>query len=824
MLLLHQSSRLSASILELRQIMKKAFQHLLPPHLSPEPATDDALPDVDEIELNFEDCLKLLANLLFAHSESDLGRHQRLVSLSYALYRTFRVEHFQALGRAGDKLHQEIGFLGRLRTSFRVLVAATRQIPGFENLSLIPVNRLKIWKNLSSQEWSLAETFRALDLQLNDTAIDQLMGPSRSKIRWTRNKLSNDFSRLKSPRWEVHAEIQLIIFTLNYPDEIANGRRIDYIGCSRYSCLLCSKFLHCYQALGTRGCHGKLYNHSWTIPLGEKLGYDQQHMLLGAVIEIIPWMRKELIGNTKLSTQRRPEAKESTVGGSLIDILIPETTSRKNHEQNHAASEYLHRQRAQNSYVQFEKMRCVSSFQYCSRHSQRCMLRITLKSLENPAEDEEDSRIRNRHDETLVENTAEFCDGCGENETTRRCSHCQASLFCSEPCERDMSLSHLLKCNMRQVTSADYLCDDVLDDRLPEDPQLRQDYWFDQCQNKTEESQLFGVFAGLIHYHPNRVTREKLHQWRSDSGGNPYLVGKIIEKFKELPENRRGQYFPWFLQHRIRFEQAAYNQAPDPMMQVQNMQAKAWKYLTPEDQRKHFEDLSPFAKQHCFVFYSLAVSHQYPPPMNRERCHWFDFGFVVSRNQHEEAVLGSLYLTMLFGSTLETEYYQSVGSTSRVGRMSKKDPICSFDEFWKTWERGKLMTLFDKCWPDLPAENKWTMLTEYDLLGRMRVFLETETPRPSIWRLRHFLAMEGISVESAAFEIAQAARHYGFSEQLDTRTIMELKDFYLQLLEKAEPLTVHRERVRGSLLHFAERRVGNITPRVKELLEGLQSR
>jgi uncharacterized protein YhaN len=130
------------------------------------------------------------------------------------------------------------------------------------------------------------------------------------------------------------------------------------------------------------------------------------------------------------------------------------------------------------------------------------------------------------------------------------------------------------------------------------------------------------------------------------------------------------------------------------------------------------------------------------------------------------------------------------------------------------------MTLFNKCWPDSSTE-KTPMFAEYNLLARLRVFLEAEIPRPSIWRLRHFLAMEDVSVESAASGIAQAARDYGFPEQLDVRATMELRDFHLQLLKKAEPLAIHRERIEGNLAQFAEGHVDIITPRVKEVLRGL---
>jgi hypothetical protein len=820
LLLRHQSSRLNATIVDLRQTMKN-LQHLLPQRSSSELTGNSIIPDIDGTMLDFEDCLKLLAQLLFGNGDSGLERHDSLVALSHALYRTFPAEEFQALGRQGEKLHRVIGFLGRLQMSFHDLVAAARQISGFDGLSLIPVVRLKIRKKPSSQEWSLAKTFDALNIQVSDTAIEKLMKPSSSKIKWTKNKLITDFSRLKSPTWEVHAEIQLIAFTLSHPNDVANGKRFDYIGCSRYTCLLCSKFLDCFQGLKTRGCHGKLYNHSWTLPRGDSLGKDEQQALYGAVIGVISWMRKKLIRSTMLPAQRRPEVKESTIGGSLISML---ETSQGGHQQDYAISEYLRRQRAQNLHRQSNQKRSV--FQYiliallgiCGY-----MLRSILISLLNFVEDGEVSRVEVRNP-TLLRSTMNFCTMCYEVETTRRCSHCREGLFCSENCERKMPLSHLLKCNMRQVTSADYLFEDVLGDTIPTDPQVREDYWFERCHNTHEESHLSGLFAGLLLYHPDHITRETLHQWRSEPGGNTYLVAKIAEKFEELPKSSAGSYFPWFLRHRKRFELSAGHEsiprAPSPMTQVRNMQAKARKYLAPEDQNKDFTDLTPFSKMHCFAFYSMTIGGQYPPPMNRGDCYWFDFGFVVCRDRHEESLLGTMYNTMLFGSTSQLEYAESLKSSTLARIVKKREPACTFDEFWRAWDKGKLMTIFNKCWPEFTTQHTYEP-TEYSILNRLREFIEAETPRPSIWKLRHFLALEDVSVESAVPDIAWAARDYGFSESLDTRMTMELRNIYVQLFEKAEPMETYCERMKGNLVQFAERHVDGMTLRIKELLQGL---
>lgn len=355
-LLRHQSSRLKDVIAELRQIMK-SFQHLLPEHSPSDSTSHDVLPYTDGVVLDLEDCLKLLTKWLFGDGGSGVERHDSLVNLSHFLYRNFPVEHFQALGKAGNRLHKEIGFLGRLKSSFRVLVAAARQVPGFDDLSLIPVVGLKTRKKPMSQQWSLAKTFDALDIELSDVAVEKVMGPPGSKARWTKNKLLNDYARLKSPTWEVHAEIQLIIFVLSHPEKVSNGKRFDYIGCSKYSCVLCYKFLHFFHALKTRGCHGKLYDRSWTIPMGEGLGENEEHMLSVALTNVVSWMRQELNARRMSSARRRTEVRESTIGGTLT--AIPGVIER-NCQQSHGVHEYLHRQRAQNSQLQSNKERWVS--------------------------------------------------------------------------------------------------------------------------------------------------------------------------------------------------------------------------------------------------------------------------------------------------------------------------------------------------------------------------------------------------------------------------------------------------------------------------------
>ena len=99
-----------------------------------------------------------------------------------------------------------------------------------------------------------------------------------------------------------------------------------------------------------------------------------------------------------------------------------------------------------------------------------------------------------------------------------------------------MPLSHLLKCNMQQVTSADYLFADVLANTIPTDPRVLEDYWFNQYHSPNKKSHLLRLFTKLLLYHPDHISRKTVHQWQSEPGRNPYLVAQIVIKFEELPK------------------------------------------------------------------------------------------------------------------------------------------------------------------------------------------------------------------------------------------------------------------------------------------------
>lgn len=97
----------------------------------------------------------------------------------------------------------------------------------------------------------------------------------------------------------------------------------------------------------------------------------------------------------------------------------------------------------------------------------------------------------------------------------------------------------------------------------------------------------------------------------------------------------------------------------------------------------------------------------------------------------------------------------------------------------------------------------------------MRGELELRFKHPSIWRLKHLLALTETQVRSVLLgqtfsdipELRDAAEEYGFSAaMIGTKQLSSLADFYRRLLKKEalDPMEVHRARAAGRLLELVE--------------------
>ncbi|KAK4112870.1 hypothetical protein N656DRAFT_79627 [Canariomyces notabilis] len=207
---------------------------------------------------------------------------------------------------------------------------------------------------------------------------------------------------------------------------------------------------------------------------------------------------------------------------------------------------------------------------------------------------------------------------------------------------------------------------------------------------------------------------------------------------------------------------------------------------------------------------------------------WYNFGFVVCENLHAERSLAGLYMHMLLGNRPTLDYFASLGITP-MDFPPANPPTCPFEQFWKAWEAGTLMDLFD-------TYGNRGLLTacgeSIDLLfPDLREFLsypggpesDMRFPRPSVWRLRQFLAIEGANVLTVAPTISRAAIEYGFKPGLDARTRLELHAFYTSIFRRGVRTgEVDGALKRGKLDEVADRWYGEPVPeRVRVVLRAV---
>ncbi|KAK3322760.1 hypothetical protein B0H66DRAFT_474160 [Apodospora peruviana] len=712
-LLMHSESRIQSYLVDVRQLLKRYQQHYDTAHQRVQ---------VDTTSLDSE--LSELCVAVFGQHPSTASRNDALVTRAHAIHKMFSSADFESLGfPASASLRTALGYLGRPRTSFHAL------------------------------PWSVAQTFRQLGQPLTDDQVHSLLGSNGRKARWTKARLLQEFGKLRSPTWEVHAEMQLLQHCILAAP--SDGRMVPYFGCSKRSCFLCWSFLDLFQGFKSRGCHGKLYN-LWGLPTFEGAKAEDMRKVAGTVRGLESLLTKEILhGNDGAPTL----AKESTIGPSSIHTTMPT----------------------------YERPGLVNTvMRYLDNQRLNVLFPATDSGRENAYEDSDTAMASNVENE--VETNTDANEGpCGnfdcEKRTTRRCSRCHGRRYCSLWCEEDDIYSHKFECSRGAITTADLLERDCYADELPKDPQVREDFGFTRCRNKTEESHLFGVYQGILKILD--VTAAEMHSWRMEG----ILTEKIIETFSARPEGSRGGYYPWFLRnkHVLDERHKVVRDEDDPALNVQRMLSKARPYLSASDQNTPVDGLVPWAKQNCFLFLALLLDSAHPPPTMPNLDLWYDFGFPVCTDPHAESTLASLYKDLLLGNRPIRDYFSSLGST----HFTPADfPTCPFEQFWKAWEAGTLMDLFDTYgthggrtaygesidarFPDLREFLSYPGVSESDM----------RFSRPSVWRLRQFLAVEGANVLTTAPSISRAAIEYGFGPGLDVRTQLDLHAFYTRIFQR----------------------------------------
>jgi hypothetical protein len=365
--------------------------------------------------------------------------------------------------------------------------------------------------------------------------------------------------------------------------------------------------------------------------------------------------------------------------------------------------------------------------------------------------------------------------------TSRKCSICNKDFYCSDYCQDKRSGSHLFTCTKRPLTSADYLFKWLIEDLLPKDEDVLEDFGFNQLTSFADQCKLFGLYRGMCL--SEKVTVEDFHKWQVEGS----LVANIKEFYYQIPETHRGGYFPWFLKHthilerRITSKEATENT-------IATFYDQARSYLDSEDQHKTPQELKPDAKADCYHMLALNLHMAYPHPIEHN---WYTFGFCTCRGEHEEGELGGLYQRLLLGDKL-FEDVMPKWHFRTLGRC--KFQTATFTEFWHSYQSGTLIQLMDS--KGLKGfRSGFPFLEEF-------LSVPPSGPHLSVWDLKQFIAIND-PAEHPPIPALQV--DYGF---MNCRTFEEtciLMEIYKRLLQKADPLELHKACLAGKLFVFARR-------------------
>ena len=361
--------------------------------------------------------------------------------------------------------------------------------------------------------------------------------------------------------------------------------------------------------------------------------------------------------------------------------------------------------------------------------------------------------------------------------TIRTCSKCGRDRYCSARCEEKRSGRHAFTYNIgRPITTADLLVQDIREDRLPSNPQVEEDFGFHRLYKFPDKMKLLGLYKGLYDYHD--VSEETLHEWQVSKT----VIENIIVTFSKIPEACRGDYYPWFLEHQYVLDGTMnYKKALEDLAKVYDAEARV--YLSPSDKDKRLEDLQPWTKRSAFLLLKMAIQGSNPAPS--ESGPYYDFGFCTCTNEYTECLLGGLYQELFIGDKLQTFWTRRLPNYVRPRRE-----LCTFEEFWRAYDAGKLIELMDKK----------RFKSDRERFKHLDTFLSYPPNgwHPSVWGLQTYLN-ESDKVDPPRPVYVD----YGFVSCDDYFETMELKALYRTLLRSADHLELHEACIQGKLWSFA---------------------
>lgn len=263
---------------------------------------------------DLDDELSVLRKLVFdvtKPGQTTIHKDDKLVTTAYKLRMTKRVEEVLQSSEGSTtkmkKLWVNICLLARLRVTFKKFEEIALKLPSFSKVTIILLPRASVSVEPLERHLSLNQTFDILKIDLESTTVKSMIGQG-----WSINRVEREFSKRQKQKLNIHAEVQMLLFLSS--NGRSAGALLPYLGCSKFSCLMCARFLHFHGRFTTRGCHGRLFK-PWTIPEVAGLGLGQRDQIVGAVIKLQKDIKKEL--KSMINKNGRRE-RTSAIGGSSI--------------------------------------------------------------------------------------------------------------------------------------------------------------------------------------------------------------------------------------------------------------------------------------------------------------------------------------------------------------------------------------------------------------------------------------------------------------------------------------------------------------------------
>lgn len=261
---------------------------------------------------DIDDELSILRKLVFdvtKPGQTTIDKDDKLVITAYKLRMTKRVEEVLQTSEGSTtktkKLWVSICLLARLRVTFKKFEEIALKLPSFSKVTIILLLRDSVSVEPPERPLTLKQTFDILRINLESSTVKSMIGQG-----WSFNRVEREFSKRQKQKLNIHAEVQMLLF-LSSNDRSADAL-LPYLGCSKFSCLMCARFLHFHGSFTTRGCHGRLFK-PWTIPEAAGLGLGQRDQIVGAVIKLQKDLKKEL--KSMINKSGRQE-RTSAIGGS----------------------------------------------------------------------------------------------------------------------------------------------------------------------------------------------------------------------------------------------------------------------------------------------------------------------------------------------------------------------------------------------------------------------------------------------------------------------------------------------------------------------------